>query len=116
MRLVVRIAVPGRRTIESRMFTTSPVTVGSSDTNALQLPAASVLPEEGMFLFEGDEVAYVGHEEGAVIRVDGILAQPCIPIRLRPLSVIDVGECRLSVEPIQDEPQSAGGFGGTGIV
>jgi hypothetical protein len=60
---------------------------------------------------------YVDEGQSIVARVDGAAAQLRVPIRLRPLSLIEIGDCRFCVEPLPDDTiEPRDGIGGIGIV
>lgn len=79
-------------------FYRSPVLVGRDPTNGLRMHASTVSRHHGAFLFSTGLLQYVdlGSTNGSI--VDGIRAEPDVPIDVRPSSIIVVGPFELTVD------------------
>ena len=123
--LVVRIAHPHVGRIETRVFTQSPVSVGSDPSNVLRLEHSTVSGRQGEIKFTSTSVQYV--EYGASMRgkVGGVQVEPATSVRLDPDTLIQIGPYRLCAElpescgrnqaPSRKQPRSLEDDGSTGL-
>jgi predicted component of type VI protein secretion system len=97
-RLTVRLAGEHSRPIESRAFSTSPVSVGSGPNSILRLDDRTVSPCQGVLAFTPNVVRYVDCGSPTRSSIDGVLLTAGIPVRLEEASLVEIGRYRFCVE------------------
>jgi hypothetical protein len=102
MKIIVRIAHPDGRAVESRVFHTSPVSIGRAAGNMLRLEHHCMRSRQGILVFTAETIEYVDYGSTVAPRIDGIPAQEGVPVRLQDLSLVEVGPFRSSVESVRN--------------
>jgi hypothetical protein len=98
-RLIVRIV--RRNTlaaVETRTFSDSLVSVGSSTTSSLRLEHPLVSPNQGVFMFTPTLVQYMDCSSETNATADGSPIEPGVPLPLREDTLIQIGPFALCAE------------------
>jgi pSer/pThr/pTyr-binding forkhead associated (FHA) protein len=98
MSVIVRIVHPNGRPIESRVFSSSPISVGRSATSVLRLEDPRVSPQQGVLAFTSEAIQYLDYGSAIKATVDGVPLTPGIPVRLQDSSVVQIGPYRFCVK------------------